>query len=208
MGERDYEFWLLDLDGTVVDTERSYIHEVIGEVGDRLGHSFTDRESELLWYGTAREALLSAAGIDPERFWATFHAVEEPDDRARATYVYDDAARFVPELDAPVGVVTHCQPHLTGPVLDHLEIREWFDTVVCCSEETGWKPDPGPLELAISELGVTGARGAMAGDDPHDVRAAHNAGLDGIHVSRPERNWSGERVLGDRRVATLTDLGR
>jgi phosphoglycolate phosphatase-like HAD superfamily hydrolase len=47
----------------------------------------------------------------------------------------------------------------------------------------------------------------MAGDDPGDVQAAHNAGLDGIHVSRPGRNWDGDRVAGDRRVSTLRELG-
>jgi phosphoglycolate phosphatase len=210
MAGRTYDFWLLDLDGTVVDIEQPYIHEVIDEVGDRLGHGFTDREAELLWYGigNARAELLTEAGIDRERFWDEFHAVEEPVSRADATYVYDDAADFVPELAGPVGVVTHCQEYLTEPVLERLDIADWFDTVVCCSDETGWKPDPAPVEIAMRELGVghNGHVGAMAGDDPQDVRAAHNAGIDGIHVSRPERNWDGERVLGDHRVSELTSL--
>jgi phosphoglycolate phosphatase len=205
-----YDFWLLDLDGTVVDIEQPYIHDVIGEVGDRLGHGFTDREAELLWYGigNAREELLGDGDIDPERFWDVFHAVEDPVSRAAATYIYDDAADFVTGLDGPVGVVTHCQAYLTHPVLDHLDIADWFDTVVCCSDETGWKPDPTPVEMAMREMGVTpdGHAGAMAGDGPADVQAAHNAGLDGIHVSRPTRNWDGKRVLGDGRVAALTDL--
>jgi len=210
MTGRDYDFWLLDLDGTVVDIEQPYIHEVLGEVGARLGHGFTDHEAELLWYGigNAREEILGGAGIDPGEFWDTFHAVEEPVSRAAATYVYDDAAAFVQGLETPVGVVTHCQEYLTGPVLEQLDIADWFDTVVCCSEETGWKPDPTPVELAMGDLGVggNGHAGAMVGDDPADVQAAHNAGLDGIHVSRPNRNWAGKRVLGDRRVAELTDL--
>ncbi|PSQ60412.1 MAG: HAD family hydrolase, partial [Halobacteriales archaeon SW_9_67_25] len=72
-----YDFWLLDLDGTVLDVERSYIHETMREVGHRLGHDFSARETELLWYGigNARETLLVDAGIDPDRFWRTFHAV-------------------------------------------------------------------------------------------------------------------------------------
>ncbi len=207
---REYDFWLLDLDGTVVDIEQSYIHEVIREVGDRLGHGFTDREAELLWYGigNARDELLSASDIDRDAFWDTFHEVEKPETRADATYVYDDAADFVPTLSEPVGVVTHCQEYLTGPVLERLDIADWFDTVVCCSDETGWKPDPTPVQMAMRELGVAhnGHVGAMAGDDPQDVEAAHNAGIDGVHVSRPDRNWAGKRVLDAPRVAELTDL--
>ncbi|WP_340098136.1 HAD family hydrolase [Salinibaculum salinum] len=210
MAGDDYDFWLLDLDGTVVDIEQPYIHEVVGEIGDRLGHEFTDREAELLWYGigNAREQLFAKSDIDQDRFWNVFHEVEDPITRAESTYVYDDAANFVSGLDIPVGVVTHCQEYLTGPVLERLDIADWFDTVVCCSDETGWKPDPTPVEMAMSELGVAhnGHVGAMVGDDPTDVEAAHNAGIDGIHVSRPSRNWEGTRVLGADRVAALTDL--
>ncbi len=211
MADDDYDFWLLDLDGTVVDIEQPYIHEVLDEIGTRLGHGFTDREAELLWYGigNAREQLLAEGNIDPDHFWNVFHEVEDPSTRAEATYVYDDAADFVPTLEIPVGVVTHCQEYLTGPVLERLDIADWFDTVVCCSDETGWKPDPTPVEMAMSDLGVAhnGHVGAMVGDDPTDVEAAHNAGIDGIHVSRPNRNWEGKRVLGAERVAALTDLG-
>jgi phosphoglycolate phosphatase len=205
-----YDFWLFDLDGTVVDIEHSYIHEVISEVGDRLGHSFTDHEAELLWYGIgdARTDLLTAGDIDRRRFWDEFHAVEDPYSRANATYLYDDAADFVTGLDTPVGVVTHCQEYLTGPVLDHLDIADWFDTVVCCSDETGWKPDPEPVELAMRDLGVgrDAHVGAMAGDHPADVQAALNANLDGVHVSRPDRDWDGQRAVGDHNVSALTDL--
>ncbi len=205
-----YDFWLLDLDGTVVDIEQSYVHETIGEVADRLGTGFTDREAELLWYGlgNARAEILEADGIDPGRFWETFHAVEDPGPRSEATYVYDDAEAFVSRIDVPVGVVTHCQEYLTRPVLETLDIHDWFETVVCCDDETGWKPDPSPVRQAIHEMGMghNGHAGAMAGDHPEDVQAAHNAGLDGVHVSRHDRNWPGDRVVDGRRVSALTDL--
>ncbi|MFB6187297.1 MAG: HAD family hydrolase, partial [Halobacteriaceae archaeon] len=46
-----YDFWLLDLDGTLVDTHWSYTREVFDRVGDRLGRSFSDREAEIIWNG-------------------------------------------------------------------------------------------------------------------------------------------------------------
>ena len=209
MAAPDYDFWLLDLDGTVVDIEERYVRETVTEVGDRLGREFTDLETELLWYGTgqARETILAGASVDPAEFWRVFHDVEDPAARAGATYVYDDAAAFVPERSAPVGLVTHCQPFLTGPVLDALDIRDWFDTVLCCSDETGWKPDPTPVELAMADLGVgrDGQEGVLAGDDTGDVVAAENAGLDAVHVARDGRRTNG-CACGDRQVSRLTDL--
>jgi len=211
MTGRDYDFWLLDFDGTVVDIEQSYVHDTVQTVGDRLGYEFTDEETELLWYGmgNAREELLGDRR-DQERFWEVFHDVEEPDSRAAATYLYDDAEAFLEWTDRPIGVVTHCQAYLTEPVMAELGIGEHFEAVVCCTDETGWKPDPEPVELAMAKLGVAdnGHAGAMAGDLPADVRAAHNAGLDAVHVSRHDRNWEGDRVLGDERVSSLTDLSR
>jgi phosphoglycolate phosphatase len=205
-----YDFWVFDLDGTIVDIEPSYPREVVGEVGDRLGVGFAAREAEGLRYGQggSRDRFPAERGVSPEAFWETFHEVEEPVARAAATYVYDDAATFVPAQDGPVGLVTHCQQYLTEPVLEHLDIGDWFDVVVCCDDEIGWKPDPGPVEHAMAELGVgyNGHVGALAGDDAADVGAARNAGLDAIHVARRESEALGQPVQGDRRVDSFAEL--
>lgn len=210
MTHTEYDFWLLDLDGTLIDVETSYIHEVFDEVGARLGVSFTGHESEILWYGVgdARERLLSKMAIDSELFWDTFHDIDEPEARASATHLYPDAEEFVPPIEQPVGLVTHCQEYLTGPVLEMLDITDWFDTIVCCSDETGWKPDPAPVELAMTDLGVAhnGHEGVLVGDDPQDVGAAWNAGLTGVHVGRYDPERFGQCVLGDVRVSSLTEL--
>lgn len=213
-----YDFWLLDLDGTLVDVEQSYIYEVFDSIGKRLGVTFTDRESELVWYGIgeARNNLLAEKGIDPERFWEVFHRVEDATRRASATFLYEDASALVPSLSDPVGVVTHCQEHLTGPVLSALDIADWFDTVVCCTDETGWKPDPRPVRMAMAELGVDDEQsGVLVGDDPQDIGAAQNAGLDAVHVRRRAydrlspslRDGGSFSSMGaDERVSSLAEL--
>jgi phosphoglycolate phosphatase len=215
-----YDCWLFDLDGTLVDAEWSYTREVFDEVGGRLGHEFSDRQAELLWHGMTgpRNEMLREWGLDPERFWPEFHAVEDPQVRADHTYLHDDAA-FVADLDVPVGLVTHCQQFLTDPVLDALDIRDWFDTVLCCTDETGWKPDPEPVRTVLSDLGVDhdlagglradgGARytGVLAGDGPSDVGAAWNAGLDAIHVERHDPHRRGHCVRADYRVGRFDEL--
>jgi len=210
MGSDAYDFWLFDLDGTVVDVERSYARAVVDEVGDRLGASFTPADADRLWWGAggARREVLDGASLDSERFWETFHEVEDPIARAESTFVYDDAARFLSSLDGPVGLVTHCQAYLTDPVLSYHDIRDWFDAVVCCSDETGWKPDPTPVELAMNDLavGFGNRSGALAGDSPSDVGAAWNAGLAAVHVERTDPHERGHCVLGDHRVGAFDEL--
>ena len=206
---RDYDFWLFDLDGTLVDVEPSYPVAVMERVGDRLGQGFTDREAASLWYGQGetRRALLAERGVAPERFWQVFHEEEDPHARAAATYLYDDAESFLADRTEPVGLVTHCQPYLTEPILDGLDMVDWFDTVVCCDDDIGWKPDPDPVHRAMGDLGVTGTNGALAGDNPGDIGAARNAGLDGIHVRRDSPLSRDRCVRGDHRVTSLRDLG-
>ncbi|SFR52402.1 HAD family hydrolase [Halogeometricum limi] len=208
-----YDFWLFDLDGTLVDAEWSYTREVFDRVGDRLGRTFTDREAEVVWHGLggARDPQLREWGIDPAEFWPAFHAVEDPQARAEATYLHDDAARLLSAIPegVPVGVVTHCQQFLADPVLDHLDVRDWFDTVVCCTEELGWKPDPAPVYRTMRGLGLdpeSAGRGVLAGDGSSDIGAAWNAGLDGMHVERHTTERRGRCVLADVRIETFDDL--
>ena len=207
-----YDFWLFDLDGTLIDTEWAYTRAVFDRVGDRLGRSFSDREAEILWHGLggSRDPQLRAWGIDPEAFWAVFHDEEQPQVRAEATYLHEDAAEFMTELDrqgVPTGVVTHCQTFLTEPVLAHLDIADYFETVVCCDEQLGWKPDPAPVAHAMANMGVDSHQcGVLAGDGESDIGAAWNAGLDGIHIERHDPARRGRCVLGDYRIESFDSL--
>jgi phosphoglycolate phosphatase len=206
-----YDFWLLDLDGTIVDVEPRYRHDVFEVVGDRLGHEFSDEATERLWHGLGgpRSEELHAMGIDPARFWPALHEVEDPQARAEATYVHDDADDLLATLDGevPVGVVTHCAPFLANEVVDQLDLRSRFDAFVCCSDELGWKPDPEPVHHTMGELGVDSANGVLAGDGSSDVGAAWNAGLDAVHVERHGHEFRGQCVLADHRVERFDELG-
>ncbi|WP_058366187.1 HAD family hydrolase [Haloparvum sedimenti] len=206
-----YDFHLFDLDGTLVDAEWSYTREVFDGVGDALGRDFSDAEARVLWHGLggSRDRTLREWGVEPAAFWDAFHANEDPGARAEATYLHDDAARLLEALEGPTGLVTHCQQFLADPVLDRLDLRDHFDTVVCCTEETGWKPDPDPVKLAMADIGVdpaAGDRGYYAGDGASDVGAAWNAGLDAVHVERLGHEERGRCVLGDYRVASFDDF--
>ena len=203
-----YDYWLFDLDGTLVDVESSYRRRVVTGVEDRLGLSFTDEQRYMLWHGTdevRRDLLPDDLGI--REFWEVFDEVDDPVERAEATYLYDDAD-WVADVDAPAGIVTHCPEPVAEVVFDTLGIRDWFETIVCCSEELGWKPDPAPVEHAKRGIDVAynGHRGVLAGDSVCDVGAAENAGLDGIHVDRHDPDVNRRASIGDYRIASFADL--
>ena len=203
-----YDGWLWDLDGTLIDVDWTYRRATFDRVGERLGREFSDEQVEILWYGLGgeRNATLESWGLDTATFWAAFEAAEDGDRRAAATFRYDDAA-VVGELDCPVGLVTHSRRDLVEPVLDRLDIRDWFDTIVCCNDALGWKPDPRPVELAWSRLGLDDReRGVLVGDGAGDVGAAHNAGLEAIHVERHDPAARGRCILAEYRIDSLAAL--
>jgi len=209
MNSGEFDFWLFDLDGTLIDVEQQYIYDVMNTVGRRFGVGFSEWEAEQLWYGPShsRATVLDRHGLAPEPFWDAFHEIESPERRAAASHLYPDTDPFVRAVDAPVGLVTHCQEFLTEPVLEGLGITDWFDTIVCCTDQTGWKPDPEPVELAIQGLGVSQeSRGVLVGDDPSDVGAAWNAGLTGVHIQRRNPDRIGQCVRGDHRIDSLAEL--
>ena len=187
MTRAGYDYWMFDLDGTLVDVEDAYIRTHFDRVGRRLDRSFSDAEARALWYGIGgdRETILAEIGVDRDAFWHAFDAVERPAARIAATSVYDDALPVLDAIEGPTGLVTHCQPRLTHPILAELGLRDRFDAVVCCSDDIGWKPDPAPVTRAMADLGVSDRdHGVLIGDGPCDVGAARNAGLECIHIDR------------------------
>lgn len=204
-----YDFYLFDLDGTIVDVEFTYARSLFDRIGHELGYTFTDEEVMVIWHGFCgtRRHFLTRNGIDADQFWRVFHAEEDPQERAAATFVYNDA-HVIQEIGAPIGVVTHCQEYLTRPVLESLGIAEWFDTIVCCDEQIGWKPDPTPVNRAIHELELepSASKGIYVGDSPDDIGAAWNAGLDGAHIERHSPELRGHCVLADTTVRSLASV--
>ena len=207
MAASPYDHYAFDLDGTLIDVEPAYIHDIFDRVGDRIGYGFTDEQAETVWHGLGgfRDGQLAEWALDRDAFWTAFHAEENGRARAEATFLHDDATP-VGDLDAPTVLVTHCQRHLTDPVLDHLDIRDWFDAVVCCTEETGWKPDPEPVHMALGAAGADGGSGVLVGDGPQDIGAAWNAGLDAAHVERHGHDRRGLCVVGDHRLEGVDEL--
>lgn len=203
-----YDYWLFDLDGTLVDVSPWYVHDVITRVGEAIDYDFSDHQAERLWHGLggSPEYLLERWDVDPTSFWEAFHRIESAEDRAAATFLYPDAER-IGALEAPVGLVTHCQPYLTTPVLEHLDICDWFDTIVCSNDTIGWKPDPGPIKHAQSALPISnGESGVLIGDSAADIGAAWRAGLDGIHIERHGTEKRGCCIRADRHIETLSSV--
>jgi len=64
--------------------------------------------------------------------------------------------------------------------------------VVTCDDTTAHKPDPEPIELALTRLGASPEDAAYVGDSPFDVAAARGAGVFAVAVT-----WGGMHDVDD-----------
>ncbi|WP_440764886.1 HAD family hydrolase [Natronorubrum sp. DTA7] len=99
--------------------------------------------------------------------------------------VYDDVS-VVRSLDLPLGIVSDNHPTVVTTVLDRVRLRSLFETVYGCALTPDGlarrKPDPTNIEDAMETLEAESA--LYVGDRSVDVRAADNAGIDSMLLSR------------------------
>jgi N-acetyl-D-muramate 6-phosphate phosphatase len=173
---------LLDLDGTLVDTAPDLV-----AVLNRLL-----RESGLprMPYAVARnEVSNGAGGLLRLGLGRTGSADEVERLRPRFLEIYArqiaDGSRLFIELDAldhigsrfKLGVVTNKPDAYTKPLLAALDLTPRLASVVSGDRLPQRKPDPAPLALAASELGLPTSRCVYVGDAPRDIEAGRAAGM-------------------------------
>jgi 2-phosphoglycolate phosphatase len=88
-----------------------------------------------------------------------------------------EALAFLDSGAIPWGIVTNKSEGLTGPLLEHFELRSRAGVVVCGDTVTERKPHPMPLLHAAAQLGVEPASTVYVGDAKGDILAAQAAGM-------------------------------
>jgi len=186
---------LFDLDDTLVDTSRSYRQAIAataasygvtlsqGEIGDAKAAGDANDD----WALTRR--LLAGRGVDrplaevTERFEALYQGASARPGMRRHETLLVDRERLRQLADRfPLGIVTGRPRADALRCLEEQGLAGLFATVVT-RDDAPLKPDPAPVQRALSQLGAR--RAWLVGDTPDDVRAARNAGVVPLGVVPP-----------------------
>lgn len=120
----------------------------------------------------------------------------------------EDALALADADEYAVGMVTNGSRDTQLRKLEHLGIRNRFETVVYAGDDTPPKPDPAPFDLALDRLGARPDESLYVGNSlEHDVAGAQGAGLRAAWY--PERG-ADPTAIGqhepDHTLETLADL--
>ncbi|MEU5880813.1 HAD family phosphatase [Spirillospora sp. NPDC047279] len=172
---------LVDMDGTLIDSERLWF-EVECEVVARLGGTWGPADQERLVGGSLHLAtayMKEKTGTDVSEDeigrWSldgmierlTTHVPLLPGAKELLTGLYD--ARV------PTALVTSSQRVMTEPVLDAIG-RDLFALTIVGDEVGHTKPHPEPYLTAAERLGVDPARCVAIEDSPNGLTSAEAAG--------------------------------
>lgn len=190
----DPEAILFDMDGVIADVRESYRRAIIDTAASFDVHITHDDINRMKAEGDANDdwevthELLQTAGVEVD-FETVKQAFEdryngrdgfEPLYRHERPLITDGLETLAEAL--PLGIVTGRPRRDAKRFLEDHALAEYFGTVIC-KEDAPHKPDPSPVELALTQLGCT--RAWLLGDTPDDIVAARRAGVLPLGVVPP-----------------------
>lgn len=199
---------LFDLDGTLIDSVDDLVTS-INLLRDEFDLPSLNRPTVASYIGDGANLLVQRSL--PEGFYRDEHLDRflaiYADHLAEATGPYPGIVPFLEACqDKAMAVVTNKPIVPTLELLDQLDLRRFFPVIIGGDSAPTKKPDPEPVQLALSQLGRSPESAVMIGDHVNDLLAGRAAGAMtcfchwgiGSHRDTPR----------DLEAATPADLGR
>lgn len=160
---------VFDLDGTVVRLQVPW-EEVEIDIRDRMREYGVKTDGKSVW--TLLEDARNRDLLDIiEPLLCGFEV--EGATRSKRLPLAD----IIPTIRCPVAICSLNCERACHRALEVHALTEAVDVVIGRDTVHPWKPDPAPLEEAISQLGTTPDDGLFIGDSTSDAQTAHAAGV-------------------------------
>ena len=181
-----YEVVLLDIDGTIVDSNDAHarawahafaqhrrdipferIRPLIGMGGDKLLQQLAGLDSET---GDGRRIAADRSAIFAERFLTSL----QPTPGARRMI------EWLKREGATITIATSATGEEVDGLLKAAGVHDLIDHVTSSDDADASKPDPDIVVAALKRSGAARETAVMFGDTPYDVEAASRAGIGAI----------------------------
>lgn len=213
---------LFDLDGTLVDSAPD-LAVAVDAMLEQLGRKKAGADNVRQWIGNGAPTLVRRA-LAGKADWEPASARDEAlfkDALSLFYYAYEKMngqhAALYPGVEAclarlsgygcKMGVVTNKPEQFVAPLLQKMNIGQYFNISIGGDTLAFKKPDPTPLVHAMETLGGTRGTSVMIGDSAADIDAARAAGIPCVAVRYGYNFGKPADTLGaDATVDSLTQL--
>ena len=182
---RELRAVLLDWDGTLVDS-----HGSLFAANAAVMRAFElpfDEGLYRLHYAPDWRLMYQRLGLRDDQIEEANRVWEAAYDGIASTTLYPgaaDALRMLHAAGLPLGLVTAGPSAIVRPQIERLGLGDLLAIRVFGDDLVEQKPDPAPLRLALTRIGLADdpASVAFLGDAPDDMRMARAVGVHGIGI--------------------------
>lgn len=189
--KKNPEAFLFDLNGTMIDDMKYHLDVWFEVITKDLGAKLTREEVRAEMYGKNEEVLIRIFGESRFKQF-NFEAISQAKEE-RYQEIYKphlvllpgllDFLKATKEKKIKMAIGSAAPPFNIDFVLDNLNIRDYFQTVVSSADVVESKPHPEVFVKAAGHLGVEPSRCLVFEDAPKGVEAAENAGMECIVIT-------------------------
>ncbi len=208
---------ICDLDGTLADTSADLI-AAANACFVTMGHgALLDEEADkltafhggraMLRLGYSRIGIEDEAAVDAHYRPFLEHYAENIDVHTRLYPGVTDAMERLLGAGYRLGICTNKPSGLAERLLQRLEIRGLFGSMIGADTLPVRKPDPAPYVAAVRDAGGDPAASLLVGDTETDVKTARAAGVPVVLVSFGPEGEGISRLQPDAMLPHYADLG-
>ena len=172
---------LFDLDGTLIDSipliVESFRHTVVAH-----GRPLPPDEAFIRGIGTPLDDQLREFAVDEEQVAAmretySRYYIDNHNASVRAFAGVLEALTTLKAQGIKLGIITSKKRVGALRAIRHCELEPLLDIIVGADDTHKNKPDPEPVQHALTQLSVEASETFFVGDSPHDMAAGKAAGV-------------------------------
>ncbi len=177
---KQYQTFLFDLDGTLLDSNAHVIECFQVAFTEVLGEPLPEATITSTFGIPLGEAITTIAPDHADALLKAYRAHSDKlgDSRLRMIDGAYDLLKALKERGATVAIVTSKKEVNALHQMQLFQLDEYCDLLVGPEKTTAHKPDPAPIHYAIDALQTTADQCLMIGDSPHDILCGQNAHVD------------------------------